>query len=244
MFQREMRNIQLIIEYDGTDFNGWQYQPGQRTVQGEIEMAIEKITTESVKLIGAGRTDRGVHAVGQVANFLTTSKIELSRMQKAINGLTGDDLYIRQINEVSLDFHSRYSAVSKVYQYRIIFEPLPLFLRYSWFIKYRLNFSQMVKAGKQMLGLHNFKYFSALNEKMKTDCHVFQLDLTPEDTSCIIAIDANRFLHKMVRGMVGFICDIGRNRYNPGDVNMVFEGKIKDIYFAPPQGLCLLKVNY
>ncbi|OGC41940.1 tRNA pseudouridine(38-40) synthase TruA [candidate division WOR-3 bacterium RBG_13_43_14] len=239
-----MRNVRLVIEYDGSDFNGWQYQPEQRTVQGELESAIEKITTETIRLTGAGRTDRGVHAFGQVANFLTASNLKLDRMQKAINGLTGDDVYIRQIDEVPIEFHSRYSALNKTYRYRIIFEPLPLLLRYNWYVKYRLDITRMSKAIESLHGIHDFKFFSMLTDKKNTECNVFQLDLTPEETGCIITIKANRFLHKMVRGLVGFLCDIGRNRYRPDDVHLVFKGKIKDIYFAPPQGLYLLKIDY
>lgn len=239
-----MRNIRLLIEYDGSDFNGWQFQPGQRTVQRELETAIEKITTETVKLTGSGRTDRGVHAVGQVANFLTRSELPLNRMLRAINGLTGDDVYVRHIDEVPADFDSRYSAVSKTYDYSIIFEPSPLQLRYSWYVKYRLDFALMRKAAELLHGPHNFKYFSMLSDKKNTDCRIFQLDLTPGKSSCIISVKANRFLHKMVRGIVGFLCDVGRSRYHPGDVKNVYTGSIRDIYFAPPQGLCLVKVEY
>ena len=111
-----MQNIKLLIEYDGTDFCGWQYQPNERTVQGEVEHALKQLTSENVRVIGAGRTDQGVHALGQVANFHTSSVLELTEIHKALNSLTGDDIYIKQISELNNDFHSRYWAKNNVYK--------------------------------------------------------------------------------------------------------------------------------
>ncbi len=234
----------MLIEYDGTDFHGWQYQPDQRTIQGELETAISRVISEAITLNGAGRTDRGVHAAGQVANFLTGSGLDLERVRRAVNRLTGGDIYVKQIDEAPVDFHSRYSAVSKTYQYRIIYEPWPRQMRYCWFVKYNLDIDRIRKGVELLLGEHDFKYFSMLTEKKNTVCRLFELDLTPEPTGCIITIKADRFLHKTARGLIGFLCDIGRGRYCPDDVRRVFEGRIRDIYFAPAQGLCLLKVDY
>ena len=129
-----MRNLSMIIEYEGTHFFGWQYQPNRRTVQGELQAALRKLTGEEIKLTAAGRTDQGVHALGQVTNFHTESNLPLLSIKKSPNSLVGDDINIRDVTVVPDDFNSRFSAKAKVYQYNITLEPSPFRLRYSWFI--------------------------------------------------------------------------------------------------------------
>ncbi|MGQ9533879.1 MAG: tRNA pseudouridine(38-40) synthase TruA [bacterium] len=239
-----MRNIKLTIEYDGTDFCGWQYQPNLRTVQGEIENAIKKITNEDTRIIGAGRTDQGVHALGQVANFKTDSRLTLDQFQKGINALIGDDIYIKEIDEVDEQFHARFSARSKIYRYSIMLKPSPLLRRYNWYVPFPLDIELMKKTLPQILGAHDFRHFSAHNDNETAVCTITNLSLVPSDSQIFITIEADRFLHKMVRGLVGFLVDIGRGRFSSSDTNRVFSGGIKDLYFAPAQGLCLIKVNY
>lgn len=239
-----MRNIRLTIEYDGTDFCGWQYQPNQRTVQGEIENAIKKITNEDTRIIGAGRTDQGVHALGQVANFKTNSRLTLNQFQKGINALIGDDAYIKEIDEVDEQFHARFSARSKIYRYSIMLKPSPLLRRYNWYVPFTLDIELIEKTLPQILGVHDFRHFSAPNDNEPKMCMITNLSLTPSGSQILITLEANRFLRKMVRGLVGFLVDIGRGRFSPDDTNRVFSGEIKDLYFAPTQGLCLIKVNY
>jgi len=251
-----MRNIKLTIEYDGTDFYGWQYQPDKLTVQGEIEKAIKKITNEDIRIIGAGRTDQGVHAFAQVANFKTELKISPEKLKKALNSLTGDNIYIKEVVDVSLDFHARFSAKSKIYQYKIMRQPSPLNRRYYWFVEYKLNLEMIQKVILYFTGEHDFKNLSVADETHgeiqkstpncteSTVCVVYDLSLTYNDSRIIITIEANRFLHKMVRGIVGTLVDIGRGRFKSDDINNIFAGKIKNLYFAPPQGLCLMEVRY
>ncbi len=239
-----MKNVKILIEYDGTHFFGWQYQPQERTIQGEIEEALERLTNEKLRIIGAGRTDQGVHALGQVANFHTASHLELRRLQQGINSLTPDDIYVKKIAKVRSDFHSRFSAKSKVYRYQMIREPFPLKMRYNWFVKYKLNVVSMKEVIPYFLGEHDFRNLSAQNDEDNTVCTVHTIDLTEENSRIIMTIEGNRFLRKMVRGIVGFIHDVGRGRFPPDYAQRIFEGTIRDIYFAPPHGLILVEVKY
>jgi len=234
----------MLIEYDGTDFFGWQYQPRKRTVQGEIERALQQLTNENIRIIGAGRTDQGVHALGQIANFHTASQLACIRIRDGTNSLIGDDVYVKKIDQVSDDFHSRYSAKCKIYHYHMIFEPSPLKLRYNWFSKYELDISKMEKVKSELIGEHDFRNFSVNNGDDNTICTLHSIDLTENKAEIIIKLSGNRFLRKMVRGIVGFMHDVGRGRFSSDSAHDLFCGKIKKIYFAPPQGLCLVKVKY
>ncbi|MEO0161903.1 MAG: tRNA pseudouridine(38-40) synthase TruA [candidate division WOR-3 bacterium] len=246
-----MRNLKIVIEYDGTDFFGWQYQPDRRTVQGELESALQTITGESIRIVGAGRTDRGVHALGQVASFKIHSPIPEMRLKEALNALTGADLYIREICEVPMEFHARFSAVSKIYQYRIMTHYSPLKRRYFWFVGYHLDIGAMREALKYFLGVHDFRYFSVSEEKEKieenasnTKCNILDISLTESGTDIIIDIEGNRFLRKMVRGIVGFLINVGRGRLRSEVACDIFAGELNHIYFAPACGLCLREVRY
>jgi tRNA pseudouridine38-40 synthase len=239
-----MMNIRMLLEYDGTDFFGWQYQPHKRTVQGDIETALNKITNETIRVIAAGRTDRGVHALGQVMNFFTTSTLNLQQMRTALNSLTANDIYVKNISQADDAFHSRYSAKSKVYYYHIIFEALPLKIRYNWYVDRTLDVSRMKKTIPYVVGTHDFSNFSAADGSDNKLCTIFTINLTEEHSGIIIHIEGNRFLRKMIRGIVGFLYDVGRGRFSPQDIKKVFSGSLQDIYFAPPQGLWLVEVRY
>ncbi|KPK70399.1 hypothetical protein AMJ87_08865 [candidate division WOR_3 bacterium SM23_60] len=239
-----MRNIRLTIEYDGTDFHGWQFQPRERTVQGELEQALHQLTREKVRIIGAGRTDQGVHAYGQVANFHTASAMQLREMKKAINSIIHDDIYIRDTSYVPSDFHSRYSACAKTYAYYVLHKPSPMRRRYAWFLHRSLDTDRMVRAAQLITGKHDFKYFSVSNGKDSTMCTVMSIDIHTRGPETVITVTGDRFLHKMVRGIVGFLHDVGRNRFSPDDANRVFNGTLKDMYFAPAHGLFLMEVLY
>ncbi|MCX7994475.1 MAG: tRNA pseudouridine(38-40) synthase TruA [candidate division WOR-3 bacterium] len=241
----------MLIEYDGSDFYGWQYQPDKRTVQGEIESAINRIINEPVRVIGAGRTDHGVHALGQVANFKTTSRIPCDKLKKAINALTGSDLFIKEICDVPLEFHARFSASSKIYQYKIMTCFSPLKRRYFWFVKYDLDLSSIRKSLQYFLGTHDFKNFSVETEEdeppdkeKNTICKIFNISLTEVQSDIIIEIEADRFLRKMVRGIVGFLVDVGRGRFKPETAVEIFERGFSNLYFAPACGLYLCEVKY
>lgn len=234
----------MTIEYDGTDFCGWQCQPDKRTVQGDIEEALKRLTNETIRIIGAGRTDQGVHALGQVANFHTASDMLLCNMRRGINALTQDDIHAKNLEHVDGDFHSRFSAKAKLYRYHILLEPAPLSMRYGWYVRYELNVPNMRRMIQNVLGEHDFKVLSAHSGAENTLCTITSMSLTVEAPHIIIEIEANRFLRKMIRGIVGFMYDVGRGRFLPENIHDVFDGRIKDIYFAPPHGLCLIEVKY
>jgi tRNA pseudouridine38-40 synthase len=241
-----MRNLKLDIEYDGTRYSGWQYQPDQPTIQGEIETALKKLLGKPIRITGSGRTDQGVHALGQVANFYTESRMSSEKIRNGLNALVPDDIHVRRISEVDPDFHSRFSARSKVYQYQIVSEPSPIRLRFFWFVKYRLDHERMLKTVKYLKGKRDFRWFSVQDREERKNylCDIKGINLTKHGSEIIIKIKADRFLRRMVRGMVGFMVDVGRGRYAPGETERVFKGRIRDLYFAPPHGLFLMKVEY
>jgi len=234
----------MTIEYDGTDFYGWQYQPDKRTVQGDIEGALKRLTNETIRIIGAGRTDQGVHALGQVANFHALTNLPLCQMRQGINSLTRDDINVKSVESVDNNFHSRFSAKAKVYRYQLLLEPSPLRMRYGWYTRYKLDVPNMRRIIPNVLGEHDFKNLSAHNEAKKTLCTIIGMSLTVDAPHIIIEIEGNRFLRKMIRGIVGFMYDVGRGRFSPENTHDVFGGIIKDIYFAPPHGLYLAEVKY
>jgi tRNA pseudouridine38-40 synthase len=239
-----MANIRIIIEYDGTDFHGWQVQPNRRTVQGEIEDALKRLVGKTVRIVGAGRTDTGVHAIGQVANFDEATGLSLSRIQKALNAMTGDDVYIKRIDRVASDFHSRFSASSKKYQYSILQTPSPLRNRYAWYTSFTLDISLMKKLTRSLLGTHDFKHFSVRNGDENTECSIQNIDITETRIELCISIEANRFLRKMMRGIVGFMYDVGRGRFAVRDIDAALAGDVPDLYFVPARGLVLCSVRY
>jgi len=239
-----VRNIKFTIEYDGTDFHGWQAQPELRTVQGEIEKALQQLLQEPVRINGAGRTDQGVHALGQVANCSVLSSMKLEQIRSGLNALTPAQIYTRSIAEVPADFHGRFSARSKIYRYQIIWEPSPCRLRYNWYIPYKLDLVSIQDAMPLFIGNKDFKYFSVSNGKENTLCTIFDISLTQDESQLIIKIEGDRFLRKMVRGIVGFLHDIGRGRFTLEDVPGAFTGTVKDMFFTPPQGLFLTEVRY
>jgi len=239
-----VRNIKFVLEYDGTDFHGWQYQPHERTVQGDLEQALHQLTQEKIRIVGAGRTDQGVHAYGQVANFHTASTMQLSELKRAVNALTNDDVHIRAISQVPSDFHSRYSACAKTYAYYVLHEPSPMRRRYAWVLNHSLHTDDMVRTTQMLAGTHDFRHFAVTNGKDNTTCTVKSIDVHTHGPQTVITITGDRFLHKMVRGIVGFLYDVGRERFCSDDADKVFAGALKDMYFAPAHGLFLMAVDY
>jgi tRNA pseudouridine38-40 synthase len=239
-----VKNLKFIIEYDGTDFHGWQIQPEVRTVQGDIEKGLHQLLQEPVRITGAGRTDQGVHALGQVAHCSVLSSMNIDQIRCGLNGLTSAQIYIKSIEEVSAGFHSRFSAKSKIYEYHIIREPFPCQLRYNWFVGHDLSLPDMRAATGCFIGQKDFKHFSVHNGKENTVCTIFDISLTESDSQLIIHIEGDRFLRKMVRGIAGFLYDIGRGRFSADDGPRALAGAIKDLFFAPPQGLFLIEVKY
>ena len=242
-----MRNIKLLIEYDGANYVGWQRQENGKSIQGEIESVLLQILQEKVNVIGAGRTDVGVHAKGQVANFRSETKLDFSSIKGGLNGLLPDDIVIKEVEEVHIDFHSRYSAKERQYCYTIVREPSALMRNYSWYLKYSLDISLMYLAAIAIKGKHDFESFCKANSDVDHHiCNVNSAEWIENDSMLIFKISADRFLHGMVRALIGTMVDIGRGYTPMDDLFKILEKKNRTDagMAAPAKGLVLEKIIY
>ena len=240
-----MRNIKLVIEYDGTAYHGWQYQPNQKTIQGEVERVLKKIFSKKIKVVGAGRTDAGTHALGQAANFKVDSQMKVEALKAALNGNLPRDIFIKDITEVPVDFHARFNAKSRIYRYRIILGRSPLKAHYTWELKYKIDLRIMRQGLRKFIGRHDFTNFSVANEKGNRICNINKVSLTRKGDEVLIEIEGDRFLNRMVRMIVGFLGDLGRKQIGFEVTKKMFEpGFEKNFLVAPAQGLHLVKVNH
>lgn len=242
-----MRNIKLMVEYDGTDFVGWQIQAHGRTVQEEIEKALGQILQEKVNVIGAGRTDAGVHARGQVANFRTQSTLSLNAIQGGLQGLLPEDIVIQAADEVDNDFHARFSAKGRIYRYYISKQPTALNRRFCWFVKFRLSTQWMSQCADSIVGTCDLTSFCVAKSDVKHHmCTVNFARWIERDAMLVFEIGANRFLHGMVRALVGTMVDVGRGYFTLGDFTKILEAKDRSAagMSAPPQGLFLEQIIY
>ena len=243
-------NYKLIIEYDGSRYHGWQRQKEDRSIQGEIEKALKTITTRDVTLVGSGRTDAGVHAQGQVANFKCNTRLEPEDLKNGLNHLLEDDIVIKVCETVSADFHARYDAKSKVYQYQILNRALPAAIgrQYSWFIRKALNHEAMRAAIAHIIGRHDFKSFEGTGSaRQHTTRHVYSVELREQEGGLLVfQIEADGFLRYMVRNIVGTLVDVGRERLAPDDFKRILDSKDRSraSATAPARGLTLIRVNY
>jgi tRNA pseudouridine38-40 synthase len=242
-------NIRLDLQYKGTDFSGWQYQPGEITVQGEIEKAIEKVSGKKVNLIGAGRTDAGVHALGQVANFKIDHCLPPEKYKDAINFYLPQTILATNSARVADDFHARKSAKWRHYRYIIDRKKTALYFDYRWECNYNLEVGPMVEIAEFILGTHDFKAFCAVaSQKENNQCEIYESGWSEEETLLVYNIRANRFLHSMVRSLIGAMVEAGR-----GEGRLTLN-EFKDImasgdhtrlkYVAPARGLYLVEVGY
>jgi tRNA pseudouridine38-40 synthase len=242
-----MRNIKLTLEYEGTDFCGWQVQPEGRTVQGLLQEKLGVLLQEPVKIIGAGRTDAGVHAQGQVANFTTASGLSLREIQRGLNSLLSPDVVIRQTEEVSEKFHARYDAASRHYRYRLSTRPTALHRNFVWSLLANLDLVQMQETVQLLMGTHDFAGFClGPDERPHCVCTVQDVSLKKVRDEIHFHIVADRFLRAMVRVIVGRLVDLGRGRLSPERFSKFLErgADQRPIIVVPPQGLCLLEVTY
>ena len=244
------RNLKLIIEYDGSRYHGWQRQKEDRSIQGEIEKALKTITASSVTLIGSGRTDAGVHARSQVANFKCDTRLEPETLVNALNSLLEEDIVILACEPVAESFHARYDAKSKVYHYRILNRPVPAAIgrQYSWFIRKPLNQEAMQTAIAHLIGRHDFKTFEGSGStRQQTTRYVYAAKLTEQDSGLLIfEIEADGFLRYMVRSIVGTLVDVGLGKITPADFKHTLDSSDRSRagVTAPARGLILVKVNY
>ena len=241
------RNIKLIIEYDGTEFCGWQKQLNDRTVQEEVERSLSLLTGESVKTIAAGRTDSGVHARGQVVNIKTESQLPISAFIRGGNSRLPGDVRIVSAESVDEDFNARYSAVRRYYRYYISKRQRAVDRQYSWYYWSELNVHTMQKAAQYILGSQDFKSFCQKNALVEHYiCEVYKARWLQFDEYICFEICANRFLHNMVRTLVGTMVEIGAGKMLPERMQDVLSARDRACAgsTAPALGLFLEKVDY
>jgi len=245
-----MRNIKLLIEYDGTDYLGWQVQAEGQTVQGMIEEKLARITGETVHLVGSGRTDSGVHAFGQVANFKTKSKLNTLSIQKALNSLLPPEIVIQTVEEVEEGFNARRHAKTKIYEYRILNRDLRSAFHhgYAWHIPQNLNLKEMRKATRMVIGEHDFSCFRSVGSPTRTAIRrvVRTGWRRGQDGFIRFEIEANGFLKQMVRALVGTLVEVGKGKIDAGKFREILDSKDRKKAgpTAPAHGLFLKEVKY
>jgi tRNA pseudouridine38-40 synthase len=245
-----MRNIKLLIEYDGTNYRGWQIQPKGPTIQGMIEEKLSRLMGERIRLVSSGRTDSGVHALGQVAHFKTQSRMDIHTIQRALNSLLPPDIVIQEIEEVDEGFHARKHSKSKVYEYRILNRNLrSAFHRgYAWYIPQKLNLTEMKKATQGLIGEHDFSSFRSVGTPTRTAVRrVIRAEWKRgRDGIVRFEIEANGFLKQMVRAIVGTLVEVGKGRIRASDFRKIMNSRDRKNAgpTAPAQGLFLKEVKY
>jgi tRNA pseudouridine38-40 synthase len=245
-----MPNIKLTLEYDGTRYHGWQRQPDRETIQGTLERAILAISGERVKLIGAGRTDAGAHALGQVANFKTRRRLSPAAWQRALNSLLPEDIRVSAAAKVDGRFHARYDAVEKTYTYRIRNHPTKRAIgrQYIWTVYPPLDPARMRRGAGHLTGRHDFTAFRAGGNRGPDSsvCRIRKLDITRTGDEIRMTLTADRFLHQMVRTIVGTLVEVGKAKRDPADVKRILDGRKREKagQTAPARGLVLLRVKY
>lgn len=251
-----MRYFKLTIAYDGTDFHGWQMQANKATIQGEIVNVLQRLTQEKIVLHAAGRTDAGVHALGQVGSFRTQSQLSAEEFQRALNALLPPTIRITAAEEVGPDFNARWSARGKIYRYRLYRGKVvpPMIWRYVLHYPFPLNEEAMRDAAARFVGMHDFASFAAStgseddDKERSTEREIYSTELvrTPDNEELVFTVTGRSFLRYMVRKMVGTLLDVGRGRLTPGDIERLYElrDRSRSGPTVPPQGLVMVEVQH
>lgn len=243
------RRYKATVQYDGTDFLGYQIQATGRTVQGEIEASLQQVTQSFVRIDGAGRTDAGVHATGQVIAFNTGWRHPITDLHRALNATLPPDIVISNLTIADRDFHPRFGAVGRTYRYQIDNQPWPnvLLRRYAYHVEQPLDVGAMNEACNYLIGRHDFASFGQPPQGDKTMRHVTQAEwVAKADNRLFFFITANAFLYRMVRKIVGTLVQVGSGRLSAADVDQILLAKDlqQAAVPAPAHGLCLVKVTY
>ncbi len=239
----------MRVAYDGAAFRGWQRQPGVRTVQGELEKGVCRIVGHGARVVGAGRTDAGVHATGQVAHFDTRWTHGLHALQRALNAALPRDLVVDEIAEVAETFHARHSAIGRAYRYVVLPRPLrdPLRRARSYHVRRALDVTAMQAAASRLIGSHDFAGFGRpMTPGGPTQRRMDRVDVSEQSDEVWIELEANAFLRHQVRRTVGLLCDVGVGKEQPAVVDAVLrnEAGAPTARRAPAQGLVLTAVRY
>ena len=250
-----MRNIRLVSAYDGTDFCGWQRQPQAPSIQACLEDAIKKLTGADAQICGSGRTDAGVHAVHQVANFHTASPIPCTNLLKALNDHLPPTIRVRRVEDVPNGFHARYDVIAKTYRYRILTTPVcsPLLWRFIWHYPYPLDRKRMAQAAQYFEGTHDFTSFAAADADEDSEgksrvrtIRRSRLLWSPRSSMLVYEVTGQGFLRYMVRNIVGTLIEVGRGKLAPESIPEILTAldRARAGPTAPAQGLCLMNVEY
>jgi tRNA pseudouridine38-40 synthase len=249
-----MRNIKLVLAYDGTEFAGWQIQPDAPTIQGTLGHALEKLTNEKILPQGSGRTDAGVHALAQVATFSTESLIPTENFLKALNSNLPPSIRVLEVSEVPASFHARKSAIGKTYRYRIYREAVcpPFLSRYVWHYPYPLNEVAMTQAAQNVVGEHDFTSFAAVDPERGRDEEtsnvrtIFSSEWKRDGNEFVYTVHGNGFLHHMVRNLVGTFLLAGKGTIQPTGITRILKERNRSAAgaTAPASGLYLVSVDY
>ncbi|RMG66118.1 MAG: tRNA pseudouridine(38-40) synthase TruA [Calditrichaeota bacterium] len=242
-----MRNIKVVLEYEGTRYHGWQYQENAQTIQGVVEEALFRLTGERRRVVGAGRTDRGVHARGQVANFFLEKALPLHKIEMGLNAHLPRDVVVKSAEEVPAAFHARFSAKAREYQYFISPRPTALLRHFCWPFFLPFDPSLLKTMAERVVGEHDFGAFARVEvQSNHKRCRVSEAHWRYENGLWIFRIVANRFLHGMVRTLVGTMMDVARGRLSLDDFERIFQSRDRCQAgpAAPARGLILEAVHY
>jgi tRNA pseudouridine38-40 synthase len=248
-----MRNLKLVLSYDGTEFSGWQVQPGAATIQGALALAIGRVTGENILPQGSGRTDAGVHALGQVASFGTQSPIPPENLVIALNDILPGAIRVLEASEVPGEFHARKSARAKTYRYRMCRGAIcsPFIARYVWHYPYPLDEDQMQEVAGMIVGEQDFTSFAAVDpergrEEMSNVRQIFSSSWERQSDEFVYTVRGNGFLHHMVRNLVGTFVLAGKGALRASDLTRILEARLRSAAgaTAPAGGLCLVNVEY
>ena len=245
-----VRTIKLTIEYDGANYLGWQIQPNGQTIQGVIQDRLKRLTGESIHVMGSGRTDAGVHALGQVAHFKTESRMSANTFQKALNSLLPKDIVIRRVEEVEAEFHARNNVTSKIYEYRILNRRTrpAVDRQYVWHVPQKLNLDEMKKATHSLLGEHDFSAFRSVGSSTRSSVrNILRADWKTGKIGLLrFEIEATGFLKQMVRAIVGTLVEVGRGKIFAQEFKRILDSKDRKEAgpTAPAHGLFLKEVKY
>lgn len=244
-----MKRIKLVIAYDGTNYCGWQLQPGKPTIEAELNRALSELLKEEITVIGASRTDSGVHALGNVAVFDTHCVIPAEKICLAVNQRLPEDIRVQSSEEVSPDFHPRRVSCQKTYEYRILNRRIAVPTRrlYSSFVYYDLDLERMQKAAGYLVGTHDFKSFcSVKTQALDTVRTIHSLTVSKEEEELVISVTGSGFLYNMVRIIAGTLIEAGRGAFPPEKVKAILEGQDRSLAgpTALPQGLTLIRIEY
>lgn len=257
------RRLKLVLEYDGTDFSGWQFQVGRRTVQGTIEQALARLLGAEVegsergatgdigalrsRVVAAGRTDAGVHASGQVAHVDVATPLSSNTIRRGLNALLARDVRVLEVSEAPPGFHARFSALSRTYRYVLRHRDSALERRFAWAPRFPWRDEPIRAFLDALKGKHSFKSFCRAREgENDYICNVLSVEWAADDAGATLTVTADRFLHSMVRGIVGALYDLGRGYWTFADLERLLEypDRVGAVRIAPPQGLTLVRVAY